>query len=131
MVGENIRKLRRDKALTQKQLADKCGISEITVRRYERGEIIPTLKTLGKIAKALDIHIKELIDENYVLNYEYDTEEKVVKSFRNLLKAVRKESIVKDLSDFDIYKVVSSEDFKDYLTYLLHKKTSISNRGGV
>ena len=35
-IGENIKIHRKNKGLTQKQLADKIGVSEITVRRYEK-----------------------------------------------------------------------------------------------
>ena len=58
---------------TQKQLADKAGLAEITVRKYESGERYPKNEQLKKIADALytstkDLHELEFcIDNNMAL----------------------------------------------------------------
>lgn len=62
ILGKKIKLYRKYKSLTQKQLADKIGVSEITIRRYESNQKEPKHNTLIKIAEALDISIKELID---------------------------------------------------------------------
>lgn len=53
-VGENIRKFRKERNLTQKQLGQKCGIDEANIRKYELGNANPKFETVAKIAKALD-----------------------------------------------------------------------------
>lgn len=41
-IGMNIRRLRKERGLTQKQLADKSGIERTTIIRYESGKLTPT-----------------------------------------------------------------------------------------
>lgn len=65
-VGENIKRIRKEKGLTQKQLAEKCGMYESQVRRYELGKANPKLETIRKIAKALDVDVWELIEFNTI-----------------------------------------------------------------
>ena len=60
-IGENIKRIRKEKKLTQKKLGDLCGIDEANIRKYESGRQIPKLSTLGKIATALGVREKELM----------------------------------------------------------------------
>ena len=57
-IGEEIRKLRKEKNLTQKQLARKLGISQQIVSRIERGKENISLKNLGKISSILGKNLK-------------------------------------------------------------------------
>ena len=50
--GEKIKKTRIQKEFTQKQLAEKCGMYESQIRKYESGKINPKIETLQKIATA-------------------------------------------------------------------------------
>ena len=62
-VGENIKRFRLEKGMTQKQLGDKCGIADSAIRRYELGGANPKIETLIKIADALDVDVYELNPE--------------------------------------------------------------------
>ena len=66
-VGVSIAKARKDRELTQAQLAEMIDTTVETVSRIERGVSIPSLKTLERISKALNIHIKDLLDFDYPL----------------------------------------------------------------
>lgn len=59
-VGERIRAERIRQQLTQKELGEKCGIAEPTIRRYELGGLNPKLSTIERIAMALGVPIAEL-----------------------------------------------------------------------
>ncbi|WP_343696466.1 helix-turn-helix transcriptional regulator [Flavobacterium sp.] len=61
-LGTHIRQLREKKGLSQQDLADDCDIKKTQIGRIERAEINTTVKTLVKIANALDIEPKELFD---------------------------------------------------------------------
>ena len=61
-LGIHIRQLREKKNLSQQDLADDCGIPKPQIARIERAKINTTVKTLVKIANALDIEPKELLD---------------------------------------------------------------------
>ncbi|AYA98873.1 helix-turn-helix domain-containing protein [Lachnoanaerobaculum umeaense] len=60
-VGENIKKFRKLKGLTQKELAEKLGITQQSVAQYERTNKLPKLETLLYIANALDITLNGLL----------------------------------------------------------------------
>ena len=60
-IGENIRKYRLKKGLTQLDLAAACGFEESSIGRLENGNTNPTIKTLLKIAKALDVKLTDLV----------------------------------------------------------------------
>lgn len=61
-LGIHIRQIREKKGLSQQDLADDCGITQNQVGRIERAEINTTIKTLVKIANALNVEPKELLD---------------------------------------------------------------------
>jgi transcriptional regulator with XRE-family HTH domain len=60
-VGANLRKYRRARALTQEDLAEKAGVSPATIGAIERGENEPQIRTLRKLAEALDITPDKLV----------------------------------------------------------------------
>lgn len=67
-VGENIKKLRTDKGLSQFELANEAEVPKNQIGRIERAEVNTTILTFHKIAEALNVdsdllinlHIKEL-----------------------------------------------------------------------
>jgi transcriptional regulator with XRE-family HTH domain len=59
-LGVHIRQLREQKNLSQQNLADICNIPKITIGRIERAKVSVTIKTLIKIANALEIDMKDL-----------------------------------------------------------------------
>lgn len=58
--GKNLRKLRKDRDLSQEALANDADIPINQVGRIERGEINTTISTSNAIAKALGISLAEL-----------------------------------------------------------------------
>lgn len=61
-IGKKMKEVRKRNCLTQEQLANKVGISLMSIRRYEKDERSPNMKTLKKIAAALDVPISDLIE---------------------------------------------------------------------
>lgn len=61
-VGEKIRLKRIAKKLSQVELCKKTGISRPTLTKLEKGETVPSLKILRKIAEYLEINVSELIE---------------------------------------------------------------------
>jgi transcriptional regulator with XRE-family HTH domain len=60
MVHERIRKFRRDKNLTQRELGEKIGIDQKNISAYESGKLKPSKKTLSKFAEALEVSVESL-----------------------------------------------------------------------
>lgn len=59
-IGELLKKARLDAGMTQKELAEKCGMADSAIRKYESGKVIPKINTVKKIATALNVPWYEL-----------------------------------------------------------------------
>lgn len=62
-IGENIKRLREKKNISQKQLAGTAGVSLCVISLLENGKSKAQRKTLIKIAKALRVDLKDLTAE--------------------------------------------------------------------
>ncbi len=60
-IGDRLKALRIEQALTQEELATKAGVAANTVARLERNETEPHMSTARKLAQALGIHPRELM----------------------------------------------------------------------
>lgn len=61
MTGEKIQKLRQKLGMTQKELAEKVGVSNTAIMRYEKNQRIPRKPILEKIAVALNTTPSDLM----------------------------------------------------------------------
>lgn len=59
--GEKLRVLRKKSGLSQQELAEKSKLDITTVNELENGNRQPMLKTVNKIAKALNIKASDLL----------------------------------------------------------------------
>jgi transcriptional regulator with XRE-family HTH domain len=65
LVGRNFARIRREKGLTQEQIADLSGFSQQYLSGLERGRRNPSVVTLYNIAQALEVsHLDLLRPEN-------------------------------------------------------------------
>jgi transcriptional regulator with XRE-family HTH domain len=62
-IGARIKSLRVLKRMTQNDLAIECEFEKASMSRIESGKSNPTVRTLFKICKALDVHISELFKD--------------------------------------------------------------------
>ena len=60
--GELLKRLRKEKGLTQEQLAERFYISSRTVSRWETGSNMPDVAILIELADFYDVDIREIID---------------------------------------------------------------------
>ncbi|MFC0385146.1 helix-turn-helix domain-containing protein [Muricoccus vinaceus] len=61
LVGRNFGRLRREKGLTQEEVAERSGLSQQYLSGLERGGRNPTVVTLQEIATALEVSFLELL----------------------------------------------------------------------
>lgn len=61
-IGENIRLLRKQRGLSQEQLALRAEINASYMGQVERGQKNPTIDVLSKIATALQIPIEQVVN---------------------------------------------------------------------
>lgn len=56
----NVERIRRERGLTQEQLGWACGLHQTAIARIESGERRPTLLTIFKLARGLEVRPAEL-----------------------------------------------------------------------
>lgn len=59
--NERLRAIRKEKGLTQAELADKAGIAVNSVRLYEAGARLPKLDTIARMAVAMGLTANDLM----------------------------------------------------------------------
>ena len=67
MIGTKIKEERLKRDWTQEELGDKIGVSKVCISGYEKGTKSPTLNTIYRLLKALELTPNEL------LGYEVET----------------------------------------------------------
>lgn len=113
-IGENIKTYRRSKGLSQKELAGKLELSEITIRRYEKNIHIPSIETLNKMADIFDTTVNQiLMDETRKKLFEESLNKAVdhiVEDIRPLVEYINKTNFA---GAYDIKEIFSTSDFID------------------
>lgn len=61
-IGEKIKKIRKESGITQKQLAQKLGVSQAAIVQFESEKSNPKIDTLKKIADALNVSVMDFLD---------------------------------------------------------------------
>ena len=74
MTGKFISQKRKEKNLTQEQLAEKLGVSNKTVSKWETGKCMPDYSVVKNLCEELEITVAELMDGEA-------TEEKSVRTY--------------------------------------------------
>jgi transcriptional regulator with XRE-family HTH domain len=64
--GTVLKKVRKGRGVTQLQLAEKLGVTQATVARYEKGIMTPEVKRVSQMAKVLGVSVQELFEEKEV-----------------------------------------------------------------
>ena len=65
-IGRFIAENRKAKGMTQKELAEKLGVSDKTVSRWENGNYMPDLSMLKPLSEVLCISLNELLSGEYI-----------------------------------------------------------------
>lgn len=60
--GNQLKKIRKERGFTQKQLAFEAGIVFTQIIRIEKAQINPTLSTVFTLSRTLDVPLRELFD---------------------------------------------------------------------
>ncbi|MGG0256406.1 helix-turn-helix transcriptional regulator [Bacillus toyonensis] len=63
--GENVRTARKDRALSQKELSAKSGISRSSISMIENSKIDIYFETANRLAKSLDISLPQFFSRNF------------------------------------------------------------------
>lgn len=60
-IGQNIRKYRKSLKMTQEELAKKMNVIQPNVHRWEKDLVTPSVETIKKIAKILNVSVDGLL----------------------------------------------------------------------
>lgn len=107
LIGQKITSLRKQKQMTQQDLADSLYVSRQAVSKWERGEGLPSIEILSNLTKLFEVSIDYLLDSSEILENDYQT----------MMQQYPRESV--------IYKYLNSnnlnKDFKS-IFYLLKEE---------
>ncbi|MBM3329568.1 MAG: helix-turn-helix transcriptional regulator [Calditrichaeota bacterium] len=76
MFGERLRQLRRDKGLSQAELADRAGINRSYLSVLENEHSSPTMDVVERLAQGLGVVIWDLISVADERHYSYESDER-------------------------------------------------------
>lgn|SRR5574344_465343 len=80
-IGKFILNCRKEKGITQEQLAEKLGVTSKSISRWENGNTMPDYTLLKDLCNELDININELLSGEKIEGNDY-----MNKSEENLIK---------------------------------------------
>lgn len=116
-IGNQISKLRKERNMSQVQLADKLYVTEKAVSKWECGNGVPDLENIGRLAEIFDISIDGLLMAEAKDKPEAASEEQ-------MMKLVSEEQIMQ-LQNSDSPLINSYEDI---VVYSSHLSDSLINR---
>jgi transcriptional regulator with XRE-family HTH domain len=58
--AKNLKKLRNEKNISQRELAEIVGVTQVAISQYEKGESVPRINIAMKLAESLDTTCEKL-----------------------------------------------------------------------
>ena len=62
VLGERLKKARKDRGLTQEQLAERAGLSTRHIAKIEKGDVNPSFEVLSTLVKTLGVSFDAIFD---------------------------------------------------------------------
>ena len=87
-IGKFISELRKEKNLTQEQLAEKMGVTDKSISRWENGKTMPDLSMITILAEELNVEVSELLNGRKMTKEEL---EKLRDTINNVIEYSNKE----------------------------------------
>lgn len=129
-IGENIRRIREAKGISQYSLAKILNISQQSVDQWERSLTNPRKSNIAKLAKVLNVSIDELFSDNVDTTIQKEQnnislcsdievksltehEYKLIEKYRELSEAAKIRVEARIDAEYDMMKEVEQEKSKD------------------
>lgn len=119
--GAFLKDLRKEKGITQEQLAEELGVSDRTISRWETGNNMPDISLLVEIADYFDVSIPEII-KGERKSEEMKEESKEVAETMSYYAKAEKEQLVKSIRNMSII------GFAALLVYMVLDVTGVYDR---
>ena len=120
-VGAFLKALRREKGITQEQLAEELGVSGRTISRWETGNNMPDISLLVEIAEYFDVSIPEIIKGERKSEYMKEEAKEVAETMSDYAKA-EKEELVKSIRNMSFIGLAA------LLVYMVLNITGVYDR---
>lgn len=62
MFSDNLKELRKSKGLTQNELGKMCGVSGVSVYKWETGRVEPDISNIKKLSEIFGVSVNMLLD---------------------------------------------------------------------
>ncbi len=123
-IGNFIAKKRKEQNLTQEQLAERLGVSNKTISKWETGKCMPDYSIVELLCKELNITLAELMngEEDEKSIHTYDNEQiltmlKDMKKLKNAkMRLIGFILIVIGIATFVLSQIVGGTDLQDFLS---------------
>lgn len=142
-ISKIIEKARKDKGLTQKQLAKILGVSNTAISKWENGNNLPDISMLKPISEALNIEMMDLIDMQNANHEDYSkkcSKQRKVKILKKSIIVVmifisiicsnfityfrsHKREIELEKNSIEVYKITSDNNYLKIDGYLIFDNT--------
>jgi transcriptional regulator with XRE-family HTH domain len=113
-VGENIKRIRKERGLTQKELGGLLDMTQSAIGQFENDKTSPKTDTIEKIASALGVSPSELMKGNSIweeFDKQYPNVGKEATEFEDFIQFLKSIGyVVKTVSESDTYLVKVSKD---------------------
>ena len=83
--GKFVAELRKEKGMTQMQLAEKLNVTDKAVSRWETGKNFPDIEIFEDLSKTLEVSVSELLEGKRI-----EKEELITVSEKNVIKQIKK-----------------------------------------
>ena len=95
-IGKFIAELRKEKGLTQEQLAEKLGVTSKSISRWENGKTMPDLSLMKPLCNELEITINDLLSWEKIEkpNYQAKFEENILNTINYTDKKINKIKLI-------------------------------------
>ena len=122
-IGSFIASLRKEKGMTQEQLAERLGVNNRSISRWENGNSMPDYAVLPLLAKELGVSVAELVEGKSTERKPYFLKEaSYMENYNILMEVNRKEIAGENFTDKEKQEIVellldgiaSQEDVKKY-----------------
>ena len=96
LVGKFIAEQRKEKELTQKELAEKLNVTDKAVSKWETGKGYPDIETLEKLSEIFCVSINDILSGKIIPqeNKEKEADKNLVEEIKNTNKVKKKGQII-------------------------------------
>lgn len=107
--SEKLQTLRKEKKMSQEDLAQELDVSRQSVSKWESGTTYPEMDKLLALCKIFNCSLEDLTNDN-ISKINVETDEKILPNLVNNVKTEVKK----------IYQVFAKMDFKDFIKFLIY-----------